>query len=85
MRRRVGELGHSHTYGLQDGGRCVRAIVEENDTRVVFVLEKKVYMLCNVKHFSCVFSACKSYLSLGRHLCFSGNMWLLSVKCGSRG
>lgn len=41
VRARVGELLRSLKSGLQDGGRCVRAIIAKNDTRVVFVLKQK--------------------------------------------
>lgn len=53
MRKRVSELGHSHNYGLQDGGRCVEAIVETT-VGVVFVLIK-AFVLENDKHFVVVF------------------------------
>lgn len=61
MKRRVGELGRRRKYGLQDGGRRIGVIIAKNDTGVVFVSKtKKTYMLYNVKHFCCVFRACKS-------------------------
>lgn len=54
MRTRVSELGHSHNYGLQDGGRCVRAIIAENDSRGSFCINKSVYVGKRLA-FSCVF------------------------------